>query len=451
MRRRLTEIFLVVVMLLSSVAVAHAETRNPVELTVVWHSGRLGDLLAEMGKEYTRQTGVVVRVELVPWAEWHDKIAADFASQGSGFDLVVFDSQSMTEFASQGHVLLLNPYLEKSTRIKATDYDPAALRMYAEYPETSGHFYALPINQDAMGLVYRKDLFEDPKEMAAFKTAYGYDLTVPRTYDQLKDLAEFFTRPGENLYGIAMYGSRDYDAVTSAFNNVLWSFGGELWNPQTRKAEGAINSPASVAALEYYKKLFDYGPPGATGWYYDEVNKAIHSGMVAMGINWYYFFGVHSDPKISKFAEKIGFAPLPGQTGGDGKFRQYNSLGGQGISVSKYSKYTDEAWNFLEWFMSKENQWTWVRGGGQTGRVDILSSTAYAGATPYNSIFPVSMSRVKDYWHLVEYAQLLESYQKYVHLAITGAMAPQEALDKVANEHQAILLNVRLQAPVTAQ
>ena len=113
---------------------------------------------------------------------------------------------------------------------------------------------------------------------------------------------------------------------------------------ETRRAEGVINSQASVAALEYFKKLFDYAPPGATGWYYDEVNRAVDDGTVAMGINWYYFFNSCADPKVNKMADKVGFATLPGEKGLDGKFRQYNSAGGQGVSISKYSDNADEAW-----------------------------------------------------------------------------------------------------------
>ncbi|HLE24916.1 MAG TPA: sugar ABC transporter substrate-binding protein [Thermodesulfobacteriota bacterium] len=430
---------LLLIIIVITLSKAHAGDQKPKELTIIWHSGDLSEYLIEISKQYTKQTGVKINVELVPWDKWHDTIASEFDSKGSRFDLVVFDSQSMSEFASEGNFVLLNPYIEKSKKVKFTDYDPEALREYAEYPEGSGKLYALPLNQDAMGLVYRKDLLEDPEEKKAFKVKYGYELTVPETYEQLKDIAEFFNRPVKNLYGIALYGSRDYDAVTTAFNNVLWSFGGELWDPRTRRAEGFINSSASVAALEYFKELFKYAPPGATGWYYDEVNNAINNGRVAMGINWYYFFNANSNPKISKYADKLGFAPLPGEKGPDGKFRQYNSLGGQGISISKFSKHVDEAWRFLEWFVSNENQWEWVKGGGQTGRVDILRSPSYANATPYNSVFPVSMSRVKDYWHLVEYPQLLDIYQKYVNLAITGAMSPKEALDNVAKEQQAVL------------
>ncbi len=308
----ITEVLIISMLIFNTFAIAKTEGVNQVDLKIVWHVGPLGNLLKELGKEYTKQTGVEIEVELIPQTEWHDRIAAEFSKKGNSFDLDIFDSHSMSEFASQGHVFLLNPFLGKSNKLKASDYDSEALRMYAEYPEGSGNFYALSINQDTMGLVYRRDLFDDPKEMANFKSKNGYKLAVPETYDQLLDVAKFFNRPEENFYGIAVFGSRDYDAVTSAFNNVLWSFGRELWNPKTSKAEGVINSPASVEALKFYKKLFDYSPPGSTKWFYDEVNNAVENGVVAMGINWFYFFSTYSDPNKNKIASKMGYAPLPG-------------------------------------------------------------------------------------------------------------------------------------------
>ena len=54
---------------ISMASIIRSGAKEPVELTVIWHSGNLGELLAEMGKEYTKQTGVVIRVELVPWAD----------------------------------------------------------------------------------------------------------------------------------------------------------------------------------------------------------------------------------------------------------------------------------------------------------------------------------------------------------------------------------------------
>lgn len=413
--------------------------KSDVELVFVWHSGGLGEKFEELAKEYTALTGVRVRADLVPYGpQWHDKIAAEFAARGSGFDLAMFDSQSMSEFASGGHVVRLNDKIKNSELIKTEDFSPAALRQYGEYPEGSGNIYALPVNQDCMGLVYRKDLFEDPKEMEAFKAKYGYDLAVPETYSQLRDIAEFFTRPDQNLYGLASYGSRDYDAVTSPLDGVIWSFGGELWDSKTKKAEGVINSDINVKALEFYADLFQFMPPGASSWFYDEVNNAVHTGISAMAINWYYFFFVHADPKINPYADKMGYAMLPGEEV-DGKFQRFASVGGQGLSISAYSKNQEEAWKFLEWFMTKDIQWKWVEIGAQTGRMDVLEDPRYTSTKPWNATFPESMKYVKDYWHLIEYPQLLDIWQNYASLVISGEMDAKEALDKTAAEHQVIL------------
>lgn len=429
-----------IVMILVGAAGCAPAAKKPVELTVFWHQGGLGDYLVDIAKEYTAKTGVVVRGDFVPYGpQWHDKIAADFAAKSSSVDLAVFDSQSMSEFASGGHVLKLNDLLAKSSSIKATDFEAAALKQYAEYPEGSGNIYALPVNQDTMGLVYRKDLFDDATEKANFKAKYGYDLAVPETYDQLRDIAEFFTRPDKNMYGIATYGSRDYDAVTSPFDGVLWSFGGELWDSAKFTAEGSLNNAGSVAACQYYADLFKFGPPGMSGWFYDEVNNAVNNGLVAMGINWYYFFHTHADQKSNpKFYDKLAFANLPGEKGPDGTFRRAVSVGGQGLSISNYSKNKDEAWKFLEWFMSKDIQWKWVKVGAQTGRTDILKDPAYATATSFNKTFPEAFTFAKDYWHLAEYPQLLDVYQKYMNLAVTGSMDCKTALDTTVKEQQPI-------------
>lgn len=420
-----------------------AQNQDPKELNIIWHEGALGNLLNDISKEYTKETGVNININLVSWDKWHDAIEVDFISESGNYDLVIFDSQSMSEFASEFDIVLLNPYLENSTKLKISDYDPESLSKYSEYPEGSKNYYALPLNQDAMGLVYRKDLFENAMEKENFKNKYGYELAVPKTYSELRDIAEFFTRPDENLYGISLFGSSDYDAVTSAFNNVLWSFGGELWDSAEHRAQGVINSENAVTALKFFKDLFNYAPQGATSWYYNEVNDSIKNGRAAMGINWYYFFNTYIDPDQSKVADKIGFAPLPGEKDAAGKFNQYNSVGGQGISISKFSDNQDEAWKFLEWLMNNQRQWQWVEGGGQTGRSDILTSSKYKEATPYNAVFPISMGRVKDYWHLVEYPRLLSVYQDYVHKSIAGEIEPKAALDLTAEKQQKILDQTR--------
>jgi multiple sugar transport system substrate-binding protein len=423
---------------LAAVAPLRAEADERVTLTVFWHAGDLADLLLRIAKEYTAETGIEVRGSFPPLTQdYYQRIANEFAKKGSAFDLCIFDSQSMSQFASEGDLVRLDQLLADST-LRVEDFDPSALRRYAEYPEGSGNLYALPMNQDAMGLVYRLDLFADPKERAAFEERLGYALAVPETYDQLRDIAKFFTRPERGLHGIALYGSADYDACTSVFNNVLWSFGAELWNPDTCRAAGSIDSAAAERALSFYEQLFDFAPPGFRDAYVPEVNGAIVEGRVALGIQWYYYFAELA-ARSRGTKRELGFAALPGQKGADGKLRRAVMVGGQGVSINRYSEHAQEAWKFLEWFMARPQQAKWVAGGGRTGLVAILQEPSFRSAAPGNDSFALSMSLTRDYWHLPAYPQLLRIYQDYVHRAVSGELPPDEALRRCAREQDAIL------------
>src|SRR4029079_2555814 len=120
----------------------------------------------------------------------------------------------------------------------------------------SGKYYAAPCEIDAGGFAYRKDLFEDPKEQAAFKEKYKRELKVPETWQQLKDIAEFFQRPEQKLYGVTMFTDPDgYDAVTMGFQQIMWSWGGRYCDENTFKVEGVLNSPESIQGLEFFRDL----------------------------------------------------------------------------------------------------------------------------------------------------------------------------------------------------
>jgi multiple sugar transport system substrate-binding protein len=255
-------------------------------LTFIWHAGTCADAVVDIAKDYPDKNVTIVPA-LVPYGpEWHNKIASEFAIKGDGFDFAMWDSQSTAEFAGGGHAYSINKVFEESDYLKPELFDPASLARYGEYPDGSGQYWGLPINQDAYGFMWRKDLFEDPKEQAAFKEKYGKDLKVPQTYQDAKEIAEFFTRPDQGLFGWGQMGGREYDFATTASNSFMWSFGGELYNPKTFEAKGYLNSPASVDGVQYYVDMFKYGPPGSQNWGWDEVNAAFQQGKLAMAMQW---------------------------------------------------------------------------------------------------------------------------------------------------------------------
>lgn len=413
---------------------AHADT----ELTFVWHAGTCADALLEISKDYP-DTSVTIVPALVPYGpEWHNKIASEFAIQGDGFDFAMWDSQSTAEFAGGGHAVNLNEVFDNSAALSADLFPPASLSQYGEYPDNSGQFYGLPMNQDAYGLMYRRDLFENPDEQAAFKEKYGRDLTVPETYQEAQEVAEFFTRPDEGLYGWGQMGGREYDFATTASNSFLWSFGGELYNPETFEVQGYLNSPASIEGVQAYVDMFKYGPPGAGSWGFDEVNAAFQQGQLAMAMQWFYFNGSNADPEVNRFADSTSFGILPGAIGSDGKFRRQFSVGGQGMGINKYSKKLPELVKFMEWYFQPEQQERYAA-VCQTGLKSVLESADWQGLNSYNAQFSTALQYLNDYWHLPEYPVLLDQLQEEVSNAITGTKTVEEALTDAANRHERTL------------
>jgi multiple sugar transport system substrate-binding protein len=407
-------------------------------LTFVWHAGTCADAIVDIAKDYPDKNVKIVPA-LVPYGpEWHNKIASEFAIKGDAFDFAMWDSQSTAEFAGGGHAASVNDIFAKSQVLKPELFNPASLSRYGEYPDGSGKYWGLPVNQDAYGFMYRKDLFEDPKEKEAFKAKYGKDLAPPQTYQDAKEIAEFFTRPDQGLYGWGQMGGRDYDFATTASNSFLWSFGGELYNPETNEVKGYLNSPASVDGVQAYVDMFKYGPPGSGNWGWDEVNAAFQQGKLAMAMQWYYFNGSNADEKVNKFAKSTGFGNLPGAVGRDGKFRRQFSVGGQGMGINAYSKKIDTLVKFMEWYFLPEQQKRYAA-VCQTGLKSVLDSPEWQNLNSYNKHFAKALAYTNDYWHLPEYAVLLDQLQEEVSNAISGKKTVQQALDDAAERNEQTL------------
>ena len=200
-----------------------------------------------------------------------------------------------------------------------------ALKYLAEYPTGSPHYYGAPAETDAMGWAYRKDWFEDPAEKDAFKKRFKKDLAVPETWEELETIAEFFTRPDKKRYGDVLVTGRGYDDIVMGFEQLLYAFGGSWGDAKTLKVKGALDSPDAVKALDFFKGLLKYSPPGGSKLGYGEALEPFVNNSTAMLMNYFAFF-----PDLAKkMSGKVGFFAMPKE--GD---RRFSSLGGQGFSIS---------------------------------------------------------------------------------------------------------------------
>ncbi len=397
------------------------------ELTIFWAEWDPANYLQELVNEYEAETGVKVTVETTPWSDFQTKAFTEFNAKGSSYDMIVGDSQWLGAASEAGHYVDLTQFFNDN---KVGDImAPATVKYYAEYPGNSGKYWAIPAEGDAVGWSYRKDWFEDPAEMTAFKAKYGYDLAVPTDWKQLRDIAEFFNRPDQGRYGIAIYTDNSYDAMAMGFENALFSFGGELGDPVTYKVDGIINSDKAIAALDAYKELYGFTPPGWAKTFFVEDNQAITENLAAMSMNYFAFFPALLNESTNPNAKNTGFFANPaGPTG-----ERFAALGGQGISIVSYSEKQEESMKFLKWFIKDETQKRWAELGGYTASAKVLETPEFRNATPYNEAFYQTMFIVKDFWAVPEYAELLGQLNArlYPHI-VGGEGTSKEVLDGLA-------------------
>jgi multiple sugar transport system substrate-binding protein len=401
------------------------------ELTIFWAEWDPANFLQELVNDYTAETGVTVTVETTPWADFQTKTFAELNAHGDAYDMVVGDSQWLGAGSTGGHYVDLTPFFEQHNLNEV--FVPATVEYYSVY---DGKNWSIPVEGDANGWAYRKDWFENPEEMAAFKAKYGYDLGVPQDYKQLRDIAEFFTRPDQNMYGLALYTQTAYDALAMGVEQTIFTWGGELGDYTGGKAEGIINSPQNVEALEAYRELYAFTPPNWTQAFFAENNQAFTEGLVAMAMNYFAFFPALDNEATNPHAANTGyFANPPGPNG-----NQHAALGGQGISIITYSQNQEEAYKFLEWFIKEDVQKKWAELGGYTCHAGVLASEEFLNATPYNRAFADSMKIVKDFWAVPVFADMLFQMNDRLHPYITtGEGTAKEALDGLAADWEATL------------
>ncbi|MDX8521627.1 ABC transporter substrate-binding protein [Mesorhizobium dulcispinae] len=407
---------------------AHAE-----DLTLCWAAWDPANALVELSKDFTKETGIGMKFEFVPWTNYADRFLNELNSHGKLCDLIIGDSQWIGGAAENGHYVKLNDFFDKE-KISMDDFVPATVVGYSEWPKNTPNYWALPAMGDVVGWTYRKDWFSRPELQKEFKEKYGWELGPPKTYDQLMQIAEFFQKrqiDGKTVYGASIYTERGSEGITMGVTNVLYDYGFDYQNPKKAyDMQGFVNSPDAVKGLEFYKKLYDCcTPPGSSNVYMGESADAFKSGQVALHMNFAFTWpGLYKDEKVG--GDKIGFFANP--AGPKGHFAQ---LGGQGISVVSYSDKQESALKYIKWFANKDVQAKWWSLGGYSCLNAVVNDPKFPASQPYASTFLESMAIVKDFWAEPSYATLLQAMQKRVHdYVVADKGTAQEALDNLVKD-----------------
>jgi multiple sugar transport system substrate-binding protein len=201
----------------------------------------------------------------------------------------------------------------------------------------------LPYHDGPECLIYRKDLFDSPREQAAYESLYGTPLGIPRNWHEYHQIARFFQRPDEGLFGTVFAAFPDGHNTVYDFCLQLWTRGGELFD-----SAGKIqfNTPEAVRALEFYRAILNDTSavhPGSRE--FDSVKSGLTfaGGEIAMMVNWFGFASLAQTFDASKAKGHVDIAPIPGDPGGSPVSLSVYWI----LSVAAGSQHPEIAYRFL--------------------------------------------------------------------------------------------------------
>ena len=293
--------------------------------------------------EFTELTGIEVNLEVYPEDQFRSKRAVELISGVAEIDVtMLMPMQGGPRWISEEWAVpmdqFLNDPLLTSPEYDREDFLGAALdsEMSTTYaPKGKQYLVGMPITVENQALMYRKDIFAK------------YNLSVPKTVEEMYETAKWVNENVPDMVGIVMRGKRA--AATSQWSSMLYTFGGS-WLDENGCP--AVDTPEAIAAFKMWGKLARDGSVGqelvAYHWY--ETTTDFSQGRSAMHWGPCNFNAIYENPEKSKVVGKVGYSRIP--EGPTGKSIPY--IGTWGLSIPYLSKNREAAWYFIQWATSKD-------------------------------------------------------------------------------------------------
>jgi raffinose/stachyose/melibiose transport system substrate-binding protein len=229
-----------------------------------------------------------------------------------------------------------------------------------------GHIYAVPMEQDLMGVYFNRDLFNDK------------GIAVPTTYAEFQAVAEAFKADG--IVPVS-FGNRDRWPATNTFSLIL----GLTVGLQAEQDVFFGDTPWTNAGFKQAAENFqawandEYFPRGFNGIGYDEANALFLSGRAAMTIT-----GTWVLQDMIRGADKfdMGVFMMPAMADGV----EAGTMWGEGsqwqLSATTSAEGQDAAAAYLNCLLSDESRKVWVQKGHTVTIGTTPAELAAWGADP---------------------------------------------------------------------
>jgi multiple sugar transport system substrate-binding protein len=264
-------------------------------VNVAGEKGPIEGPFHEVREEFEAATGAKLNIVGVPFEEHFPKLIEDMASGTGQYDTSVAGAWWLGDLVAGDFLLPYDDYYnDTSGKFPQWDYD-AVLPGPRSLLEYDGKKYMVANDHDGQVMYYRRDLFEDAEHQAAFAEKYGYDLAVPVTWDQFRDIAEYFNGKdlngdGEPDSGVTMHlkvgGQGMFHFMSFSAPYVIGPDNPTAYwfNPETMVP--LVNSQGHLNALNKLIEISKQGPEAMFGWSLGESWDYFLAGRAALTFSW---------------------------------------------------------------------------------------------------------------------------------------------------------------------
>lgn len=310
--------------------------------------------------------------------------------------------------AHQSHALLnIHAHLQKTP---PNDYPNGWTDSLLRLQTFDDHILGLPYHDGPQCLIYRQDLFDDPAEQTAYHQQFGKPLTIPQTWDDFVQVARFFTRPNDNLYGTVFAAYPDGHNTVYDFCIQLWTRGGELFDASNHLT---LNTPQAIEALTFYRNILnDTSAIHPQAREFDSVKSglAFANGNIAMMTNWFGFAAMSETIAETKVKNKVGVTNIPHAPNCDSaSLNVYWILG-----IGSGSPHTDIAYAFLRHCASAPQDKRLTLEGGIGCRKSTWADQEVNTTIPFYHMLEPIHKNARELPRLTHWAQLAEIIDQLV-------------------------------------
>lgn len=236
------------------------------QANVDWLNQVIADFEAE-------NAGIKVETELFQWDQIDDRSIIDFEG-GVPHDVMFGSPQLMAKHFTIGDYLDISGYVAQWDEAERKEFDWSPVWASAM---NGDKLYGIPTGVHTRALAIRRDLFE----------SIGLDPDMTEmTWDEMVEAGKALTKDG--MYGLGCFFGASRATIELVLGPLMWHFGGDLWDPETKLATFA--SEAGVQAVQLaWDLVFTHKitPESAVGGTYESgVFNPFVEGQAAMGWGW---------------------------------------------------------------------------------------------------------------------------------------------------------------------